>query len=540
MKIFTILRKDLLTLVRNRAEMAVLFLMPLAFILPISYALGAGDGYGVTRDNRMIPLPVANYDGGPRAQDLLAAVGESLLLETNFEAARLEALGLAGEDACGSAFGILPEVEATQVTASPGLAATGSVTPEEIGSPAPTEAPVETGTAPAPEESPSPSGEATGYPAAPAAAAVQTDVAGTGAPIETATGEPVETAGPTGAPGTTPTGPAGEVENGAASVQSSPACNELAARALLQRSARAAALVIPAGFSDMVDGEEPVQVSLVYDPLGDPGQLQQIEGVVEGAAIRVSLNNQVGRGLNQLDDLVALAPGEVRQAWQAQSAQPPAEEQEPALSLVKVFPQNYQFFNTPDTYQQTVPGYAVMYVFFIVSAMAGSFRAEKHYGTFRRLLSAPIGRAELAAGKLLTGMIVGFAQVIFLFLVGAILFKLGLGRDPLAFLVLTGALVTAAATLGLAAATTPLRGAGLVSPLIVAALLGGCLFPTSLMPPFLRSLSYLVPHSWALEGYLNLMVRGLGLQEIAPQVGALLGFALVFFLIAAWRIRFDG
>ncbi len=59
------------------------------------------------------------------------------------------------------------------------------------------------------------------------------------------------------------------------------------------------------------------------------------------------------------------------------------------------------------------------------------------------------------------------------------------------------------------------------------------------MPPFLRSISYIVPHSWALKGYQNLMVRGLGLQEVLPQVGVLLGFALLFFLIAIWRFRFD-
>ena len=83
------------------------------------------------------------------------------------------------------------------------------------------------------------------------------------------------------------------------------------------------------------------------------------------------------------------------------------------------------------------------------------------------------------------------------------------------------------------------QGAGLAAPLIIGALLGGCMFPIDLMPPFLRSLSYAMPHSWALNGYLSLIVRGLGLQEILPQIGALLGFALVFFLIAVWRFRFD-
>ena len=65
MKIFTVLRKDLLILLRSRAEMAVLFLVPLAFILPVSLALGSGDGYGIQRERGMIPLVVVDYDGEP-------------------------------------------------------------------------------------------------------------------------------------------------------------------------------------------------------------------------------------------------------------------------------------------------------------------------------------------------------------------------------------------------------------------------------------------------------------------------------------------
>ncbi|MBE0695468.1 MAG: ABC transporter permease, partial [Anaerolineaceae bacterium] len=57
--------------------------------------------------------------------------------------------------------------------------------------------------------------------------------------------------------------------------------------------------------------------------------------------------------------------------------------------------------------------------------------------------------------------------------------------------------------------------------------------------PFLRSLSNIVPHSWAIKGYQNLMVRGLGLEEVLPQIGMLLGFALLFFLFAVWRFRYE-
>jgi ABC-type transport system involved in cytochrome c biogenesis permease component len=42
--LFAIFKKDLRLLLTDRAELAVLILMPLAFILPVGFAMGGGDG----------------------------------------------------------------------------------------------------------------------------------------------------------------------------------------------------------------------------------------------------------------------------------------------------------------------------------------------------------------------------------------------------------------------------------------------------------------------------------------------------------------
>jgi ABC-2 type transport system permease protein len=433
MKLFSILKKDLLILVRSRAEMLVLFLMPLAFILPISFALGSGDGYGIGRSNQMVRLPVVNLDGGPHAQVLMSAVGESLRLEIEFDAVFIRQLALDKDPAC--------------------------------------------------------------------------------APVMQA--------------------------NDDAPILSSAACSDKAARAMLQRGWRSAILIIPAGFSQAVDDGEQAAVELLYDPTADSIAMQQIEGVVRGATIKVSLQNQVGRGLAQLNDLTLFAPPNVRQTVEEQPAQSLAPARNPALRLVKVAPENYRANRTPDTYQQTIPGYAVMYVFFIVTTLSASIHQEKVHGTFRRLLTTPVGRAEMLAGKMLATMTVGLVQVIVLFIVGAVFFRLGLGRDPIAFLLLTVVLVATAAAIGLAVSTTRMRGAGVGALLVISAVIGGCMFPLDLMPAFLRNLSYIVPHSWALIGYQNLLVRDQGIQEVMPQIGALLGFALLFFLIAVRRFDFE-
>lgn len=424
MKLLSILRKDLLILVRSHAEMAVLFLMPLAFIIPISLALGRGDGYGINSENHMIPLPVINQDGGPRAQDLLASIGEGLLLENHYTEGQIKSLDLENDPACsGGDFGA--------------------------------------------------------------------------------------------------------------------ACQELAAKTLVSRSRRIAMLIIPPGFSASVNKNEAVEIQLLYDPAADTAQYQMVVGVIQGAATRLSVQNRVADGMVQLQNLLIFAPEDVRQSIEDEISQPVEPDQKSAVNLQKTAPKNYITNRFPDTYQQTIPGYTVMYVFFIITSMSGSIRQEKLNGTFRRLLSSPTSRSEILGGKILASMVVGVIQVTFLFLVGVMLFGLKLGNDPLAFFLLTIALVLSAACLGLAASTFSKAGFVMAAPLIIAALLGGCMFPVDLMPPFLRTLSLAVPHSWALHGYQNLMVRGLGIQDVLPQIGMLLLFSAIFFLFAVWRFRFD-
>ncbi len=429
MKIFSILRKDLQNLLRDRAEMAVLFLMPLAFIIPISLALGSGDGYGINERAQAETLTVVDYDRGPRALALLQTVGESLRIEKELDAPLIDALGLTNEPDC-----LLPTLDSPVID---------------------------------------------------------------------------------------------------------PSCLEKAGHIMLTRSWRRAVLIIPEGFSQSVDDGQEIDITLLYDPAGDSVRYQQIEGIVRGAAVRLSIQNQVGGGLNLLNQLTAFAPENVRQSVEEQAAAPQSENQDPALRLEKISPSNYQLPAAPDTYQQTIPGYTVMFVFFLIATMTSSINAERINGTFRRLLSAPVSRFELLGGKVLTTLVIGLIQVLILFLVGVLAFGLRLGNDPLAFILLTLALVSAVAAIGLAASTTRLSGGMLAPWLIIAALLGGGMFPLDLMPPFLRVLSRFVPHSWALTGYQNLMVRGQGIQEVLPQIAVLAAFAVVFFLIALRRIDFE-
>jgi ABC-2 type transport system permease protein len=68
---------------------------------------------------------------------------------------------------------------------------------------------------------------------------------------------------------------------------------------------------------------------------------------------------------------------------------------------------------------------------------------------------------------------------------------------------------------------------------------GGSMVPVSIMPQFMQTLSKFTPHNWALAGFQDVFVRGLGVSAILPDVGVLLVFAAAFWGIAIWKFRFE-
>jgi ABC-2 type transport system permease protein len=195
-------------------------------------------------------------------------------------------------------------------------------------------------------------------------------------------------------------------------------------------------------------------------------------------------------------------------------------------------------------FQVTVPGNAVLFGFFIALTTAVSFVTERRTGTWRRLLAAPVPRWKALVAALVPYLLVGVLQLTFLFGVGALGFGMQVAGSIAALVVLSLSVVLCAISLGLLFATVAsterqIGGIGSVV-LLVMGLLGGCMFPRLLMPAFMRRIGHAVPHSWALDGYYDVLVReGTTIADIAPSIAALLVFAAVFAGVGVWRFRFE-
>lgn len=195
-------------------------------------------------------------------------------------------------------------------------------------------------------------------------------------------------------------------------------------------------------------------------------------------------------------------------------------------------------------FQVTVPGNAVLFGFFMAMSVAMSFASERNSGTWRRLLAAPVPRWKALVGKLVPYYLIGLCQLGFLFGLGAGVFGMKIAGSVGALVVLTMAVELAAVSFGMLVASfggsEKQLGSTVPVFLLVMGLLGGCMFPRLLMPPFMQSIGHVVPHSWALDGYYAVLVRqGTTIADIAPSLGALLGFSVLFMGLGIWRFKFE-
>lgn len=195
-------------------------------------------------------------------------------------------------------------------------------------------------------------------------------------------------------------------------------------------------------------------------------------------------------------------------------------------------------------FQLTVPGNAVMFGFFMALTVAMSFAHDRRSGTWRRLLAAPIPRWQALLAMLVPYSLVGIIQLTFLFGLGIGLFGLEVTGSPLALCALAVAVVICAVSLGLLMAsfarTEKQLGAIGSVMLFVMGMLGGCMFPRLAMPEFMKQIGLAVPHSWAIDGFSELLIRkGTSFADVAPSIAAVLGFAVVFATLGAALFRFE-
>lgn len=188
-------------------------------------------------------------------------------------------------------------------------------------------------------------------------------------------------------------------------------------------------------------------------------------------------------------------------------------------------------------------GQMITWVFIPLFGISALFAYERQQGTLRRILTTPTTKATYLFGTIAGQVAVAMVQMTILVLFGIFVMKLGWGREPLALFVIMLASALAAASIGVTMGTF-VKSEGQASGLstmfgMVMALLGGCWYPLEMFPPVVQNLVKVLPTTWAMEGMLDLVLRGRGLIDVLPEAGVLLGFAALFFTVGVWRFKYE-
>ena len=193
-------------------------------------------------------------------------------------------------------------------------------------------------------------------------------------------------------------------------------------------------------------------------------------------------------------------------------------------------------------YLWVVPGFTVMFAFFLISIMARSFIIERDQGTLRRLLMAPIGSLPVLVGKVMPFYLTSILQCSMLFLCGRLLFGMPWGAQP-GYLIPVILCTSAAATsLGLLLSTL-VRSDQQVSSygttlILVLSSISGCFFPRELFPKMMKNVSLFTPHAWSLKAFDAVLTQpNVDPLLIASCCGMLLIFAFTFFTCGWIRFR---
>jgi ABC-2 type transport system permease protein len=188
-----------------------------------------------------------------------------------------------------------------------------------------------------------------------------------------------------------------------------------------------------------------------------------------------------------------------------------------------------------------IPGYLVMFVFIASASCAELIVRERKNYTMERLLAASVRKESIILGTFAGIAAKALVQVAVFWTAGILIFNMSLGRSPGAVIILSLllAVMSAAFAVMLATLAPTQRSAAsiaVVTSLVLAAL-GGCWWPLFITPRWMQFIAKFTPHGWATTGFNKLILFGAEPAAVMPEMLALVGFGVLFSVIALLRFR---
>ncbi len=190
-----------------------------------------------------------------------------------------------------------------------------------------------------------------------------------------------------------------------------------------------------------------------------------------------------------------------------------------------------------------VPG-LLAYIAMITAVVSTALAVvrEKERGTVEQVRMAPIGTLPFVVGKSIPYFVIAFIAALGIIVASMVLFDLPVRGSwlvllPTVALFLAGALGMGLLISSVAESQQVAFQMALLSSFLPTILLSGFIFPISSMPTALQVITYIVPARYFLVALRGILLKGVGLAVVAPQLGALAIFAAAVIGLAALRLR---
>ncbi len=304
---------------------------------------------------------------------------------------------------------------------------------------------------------------------------------------------------------------------------------------------------VPVGYSQAVSADQPISLEVIMNQQTPSGRtartaLDTVTGRLFGAVESAHISVEAYQSRIGFDGDAARQTA-FQEAFQravlAWSNPPLTVQVEQATGTPALGGQGV----TINGFTQSSAGMIVQFSVFGLITSAMLLVLERKNRCLQRLLTTPISRAEVIGGHLLAMFLVVFVQEAILIVLGQFAFGVNYLREPLAILIMMLALAFWAACLGLLIGAL----AGKEDQVIVLCLgamflfsaLGGAWFPLDVAGKAFSSIGHMLPSAWAMDGFQNIILRGMGFSSVLFPAGLLLVYALAFFGLALWRFTFE-
>jgi ABC-2 type transport system permease protein len=196
-----------------------------------------------------------------------------------------------------------------------------------------------------------------------------------------------------------------------------------------------------------------------------------------------------------------------------------------------------------NSYSHSFAGMSIQFILLMGIDAGIALLLMRQEGMWRRLRAAPLSRGVLLGSRVTGTTLIAMGILAVVYLVARLVFNVRIEGSVLGFALVAAAFALLAATTGLMIASIggSVGATRAVATLLVLLLvmLGGAWVPSFLFPEWLQHVTEFVPTRWAVDGLDNTTWRGLPLEYGLKPAAILVGWSVLFALIAVWRFSWE-